>query len=263
MAATVEYDGGDFAGWQRQPHAPSVQAAVEDALGFVAGHPVIAVCAGRTDSGVHATGQVIHIHLDKDWPADVVRDALNAHLIREPIVILEAQVAPLDFHARFSAIERRYLYRILDRRAPPALDRGRVWHVKSPLDADAMQAAAHGLLGLHDFTTFRDAKCQAKSPIKTLDAATVAREGDEVRVSFAARSFLHRQVRSMVGALVQVGLGRWTADDLIAALEAKNRGACAPVAPADGLYLTGVGYGDVAVTEDEAAMAEQEEGFEE
>ena len=259
----IEYDGRPYCGFQAQDALPSVQGSIERAVKAFSGQDLRLHAAGRTDTGVHATGQVVHLDLDQDWRADVVRDALNAHLIREPIVILEAQVAPLDFHARFSAIERRYLYRILDRRAPPALDRGRVWHVKSPLDADAMQAAAHGLLGLHDFTTFRDAKCQAKSPIKTLDAATVAREGDEVRVSFAARSFLHRQVRSMVGALVQVGLGRWTADDLIAALEAKNRGACAPVAPADGLYLTGVGYGDVAVTEDEAAMAEQEEGFEE
>jgi len=198
--------------------------------------------AGRTDSGVHATGQVAHIDLEKDWRADVVRDAINAHLGREPIAVLDAVVAAPDFHARFSANERRYLYRILNRRAPPALERGKVWLVKKPLDVAAMHDAAQVLIGEHDFTTFRDLACQAWSPIKTLDEATANRDGEVINLTFRARSFLHRQVRSMVGSLAEVGLGRWTADDLKGALEAKDRKACGPVAPADGLYLVGVGY---------------------
>jgi tRNA pseudouridine38-40 synthase len=206
------------------------------------GQAVRVHAAGRTDTGVHATAQVAHIDLEKDWPAETVRNALNAHLRPEPIVVLEADVAPDGWHARFSAVERRYRYRILNRASPPALEQGRVWHVKAPLDAEAMHAAAQLLLGLHDFTTFRDVACQAKSPVKTLDVATVARTGDEVVLVFEARSFLHRQVRSMTGSIAEVGLGRWTADDLKAALEAKDRAACGQVAPADGLYLTGVSY---------------------
>jgi tRNA pseudouridine38-40 synthase len=259
----VEYDGRPYCGFQAQDALPSVQGSIERAVKAFSGQDLRLSAAGRTDTGVHATGQVVHLDLDQDWRAEVVRDALNAHLIREPIVILEAAVAAPAFHARFSAIERRYLYRILARRAPPALDRGRVWHVKQPLDAGAMGTAGQILVGLHDFTTFRDVKCQAKSPVKTLDQVEVERRGEEVRLVFAARSFLHRQVRSMVGALAQVGLGRWSADDLTAALEAKDRAACAPVAPADGLYLTAVGYGDVAVTEDAAAMVVRHEEFEE
>jgi tRNA pseudouridine38-40 synthase len=171
-----------------------------------------------------------------------VRNAVNAHLAAEPIAVLDAQLADPEFHARFSARGRRYLYRILNRRAPPALDRGRVWHVKAELDAEAMHAAAQRLIGLHDFTTFRDVHCQSKSPVKTLDAAQVWREGEEVRLAFEARSFLHRQVRSMTGSLVEVGLGRWSADDLQAALKAADRSACAQVAPPQGLYLVGVDY---------------------
>ena len=198
--------------------------------------------AGRTDTGVHALGQVAHIDLDKAWPAAVVRNALNAHLIGEAVVVLDAQVAEGDWHARFSAMERRYLYRILNRWAPAGLERGKVWHVKKPLDAEAMHQAAQVLVGHHDFTTFRDLKCQAKSPMKTLDVARVSRVGEEVHLEFTARSFLHRQVRSMTGTLAEVGIGRWTAGDVKSALEARDRTACGPVAPAEGLYLTGVSY---------------------
>jgi len=239
---TLEYDGRPYHGLQAQPNHPSVQASVERAVTAFCGEVVRMHAAGRTDSGVHATGQVAHIDLEKDWPADVVRDALNAHLMPEPVVVLEASVAEPDFHARFSAIERRYLYRILNRRSPPGLERGHVWHVKKPIDAAAMHDAAQVLLGHHDFTTFRDLACQAKSPMKTLDLATVVRDGEAIDLRFAARSFLHRQVRSMVGSLVEVGVGRWTADDFKAAFEARDRRACGPVAPADGLYLVGVGY---------------------
>ena len=243
---TIEYDGRPYKGFQAQASLPSVQAAIETAIQAFCGEDLRIHAAGRTDTGVHATGQVIHVDLTKDWPADVVRDALNAHLVREAVVVLDAVVVGDDWHARFSATERRYLYRILDRKAPPALDRGRVWHVRKPLDAEAMHDAAQALLGHHDFTTFRDMQCQAKSPMKTLDVAAVLREGEEVHLVFAARSFLHRQVRSMVGSIAEVGLGRWTKADLKAALDAADRTACGAVAPADGLYLTGVGYGDGA-----------------
>jgi len=238
----LEYDGGPYNGFQAQADQPTVQGSLERAVSAFCGETVRVHAAGRTDTGVHAMGQVAHIDLAKDWPADTVRKALNAHLRGEPIVVLDAEVAPEGWHARFSAVERRYRYRILNRPSPPALDRGHVWHVKAPLDAEAMHAAAQALIGLHDFTTFRDVACQAKSPVKTLDVATVTRAGEEVILVFEARSFLHRQVRSMTGALAEVGLGRWTAADLKAALEAKDRKACAAVAPADGLYLTGVSY---------------------
>jgi tRNA pseudouridine38-40 synthase len=239
---TIEYDGRPYRGFQAQGGLPSVQGAIEAAvLGFT-GEAVRIQAAGRTDTGVHATGQVIHVDLTKDWPTDVVRDALNAHLVRDPIAVLDAQRVSDEWHARFTAIERRYLYRILDRKAPPALDRGRVWSVRKSLNAAAMHDAAQVLIGHHDFTTFRDMQCQAKSPMKTLDVANVSREGEEVHLVFASRSFLHRQVRSMVGSIAEVGLGRWTKADLKAALEAKDRTACGQVAPADGLYLTGVGY---------------------
>lgn len=238
----VEYDGRPYHGFQAQADQPSVQASIERAILGFCGQTLRLHAAGRTNSGVHALGQVIHIDLEKDWPPAVVRDALNAHLSPEPIAILDAEVAAPDFHARFSARERRYLYRILNRVGPPALERGRVWRVKKPLNAAAMHAAAQALVGLHDFTTFRDLNCQAKSPIKTLDEARVWREGEEVRLAFTARSFLHRQVRSMTGSLAQVGLGRWTAAELAAALEARDRAACGPVAPADGLYLVSVAY---------------------
>ncbi|MCC7268059.1 MAG: tRNA pseudouridine(38-40) synthase TruA [Caulobacteraceae bacterium] len=239
---TVEYDGRPYRGYQAQAELPSVQASIERAILGFCGEDLRLQAAGRTDTGVHATGQVLHIDLAKDWKPDVVRDALNAHLAPEPIAILSAEVAEEGWHARFSATERRYLYRILNRRAPPGLDQGRVWHVKKPLDAEAMHAAAQALVGHHDFTTFRDLQCQAKSPMKTLDVAAVRRVGEEVRLEFASRSFLHRQVRSMTGSLVEVGVGRWRARDLAAALEARDRRACGPVAPAEGLYLTGVSY---------------------
>ena len=238
----VEYDGRPYRGFQIQDRQPTVQGSLERAVTAFTGEAVRVFCAGRTDTGVHATGQVAHVDLTKDWRPAVVRDALNAHLVPEPISILEADVAPPDFHARFAATGRRYLYRILNRHSRAALEMGRVWRLKKPLDADAMQAAAQRLLGEHDFTTFRDVLCQARSPVKTLDAAQVSREGEEIRLTFAARSFLHRQVRSMTGSLVEVGLGRWTADDLAAALRARDRAACGPVAPSDGLYLTGVSY---------------------
>ncbi len=242
----VEYDGRPYHGFQAQADQPSVQASIERAILAFCGERLRLHAAGRTDSGVHAAGQVIHIDLEKAWDAAVVRDALNAHLSPEPIVILDATAAAPDFHARFSARERRYLYRILNRKSPPALDRGRVWAVRKPLNAEAMQIAAQALVGLHDFTTFRDVNCQARSPIKTLDEARVWREGEEVRLAFTARSFLHRQVRSMTGSLAQVGLGRWSAADLAAALDARDRAACGPVAPAEGLYLTSVAYRAVA-----------------
>ena len=240
----IEYDGRPYHGFQAQDALPSIQGSIERAVKAFCGQTLRLHAAGRTDTGVHATGQVIHVDLEKDWKPEVVRDALNAHLAPEPIVVLEAAVAPEGWHARFSAKERRYLYRILNRKAPPALDQGRVWHVKKPLDAEVMHAAAQILVGHHDFTTFRDLGCQAKSPMKTLDLALVRREGEQVLLEFASRSFLHRQVRSMTGSLAEVGVGRWTADDLRGALKARDRKACGPVAPALGLYLTYVGYED-------------------
>jgi tRNA pseudouridine38-40 synthase len=239
---TIEYDGRPYNGFQAQASQPSVQGAIEAAVKAFTGQDLRIAAAGRTDTGVHATAQVVHVDLERDWPAETVMNALNAHLVREAVSVLDAVVVSDDWHARFSANERRYLYRILNRRAPPALEAGKVWHVKKPIDAEAMHAAAQHLVGLHDFTTFRDMACQAKSPLKTLDVARVLRVGDEVHLVFEARSFLHRQVRSMTGTLAEVGVGRWTADDVRAALEAKDRTACGPVAPADGLYLTGVGY---------------------
>lgn len=239
---TIEYDGRPYRGFQAQAGLPSVQASLERAAFGFCGETQRVHAAGRTDTGVHATGQVVHLDLTRDWKPDVVRDALNAHLSPEPIAVIAAALAPEGFHARFSATGRRYLFRILNRRAPPALDKGHVWLVKKPLDAEAMHAAAQILAGHHDFTTFRDLQCQAKSPLKTLDEARVWREGDEVRLAFSARSFLHRQVRSMTGSLAEVGVGRWSAQDLKAALEARARPACGPVAPPDGLYLVGVEY---------------------
>jgi tRNA pseudouridine38-40 synthase len=242
----LEYDGRRYNGYQAQEGLPTVQGAVERAIHAFCGETVRLQAAGRTDAGVHATGQVVHADLAKDWRAAVVRDALNAHLLGEAVVVLEAELMETPFHARFDAAGRRYLYRILNRRSPPALDRGRVWHVKKPLDEGAMHEAAQILVGHHDFTTFRDLACQAKSPVKTLDLIRVWREGEEVRLEFASRSFLHRQVRSMTGSIAEVGLGRWTKDDLKAALEARDRRACGPVAPSDGLYLSGVTYENLA-----------------
>jgi tRNA pseudouridine38-40 synthase len=239
---TVEYDGGPYKGFQAQADLPTVQGEIERALTAFCGEAARVHAAGRTDTGVHAAGQVIHVDLAKDWDPGVVMNALNAHLLPAPIAVLASARAADDFHARFSAVGRRYLYRILGRPGPPALERGRVWHVRAPLDAEAMHAAAQLLVGLHDFTTFRDAACQAKSPVKTLDSAGVRRQGQEVLVTFAARSFLHRQVRSMVGCLAEVGRGVWTREDLAAALAARDRAACGPVAPAQGLCLVEVFY---------------------
>jgi tRNA pseudouridine38-40 synthase len=238
----LEYDGGPYKGFQAQGALPTVQGSIERAVMAFCGETLRLQAAGRTDTGVHALHQVIHIDLAREWRPEVVRDALNAHLVPEPIAVTAASVAPEGFHARFSAKRRCYLYRIVNRIAPPSLEKGRVWHVKKPLDVDAMGEAARALVGHHDFTTFRDADCQAKTPMKTLDIAEAWREGEEVRLAFSARSFLHRQVRSMTGSLAEVGAGRWTPADLNAALEAADRSACGPVAPAEGLYLAGVKY---------------------
>ena len=243
-ALTLEYDGGPYMGWQWQDHGPSVQGAVEEAVERLNGAPVTVYGSGRTDSGVHALAQVAHVDLDKDLREDKVRDAVNYHLGQHPISVLEARRVEDDWHARFDARERRYLYRIMDRRPRLALDRGRVWRVPVRLDVDAMDAAARLLLGRHDFTTFRDTACQAKSPEKTLDMARVSRVGAEVHLEFSARSFLHKQVRSLTGSLVEVGLGKWGAGDLRDALEARDRTRCGPVAPPDGLYLVSVAYPD-------------------
>ncbi|CAN5264968.1 tRNA pseudouridine(38-40) synthase TruA [soil metagenome] len=239
---TIEYDGNPYAGFQAQAGLPTVQGAIETSITAFCGQTVRIAAAGRTDSGVHATGQVIHVDLEKDWPAETVMNALNAHLVKEAVAVLDSTVVADDWHARFSATGRRYLFRILNRPGRPALERGRVWHMRKPLDAEAMHGAAQALLGHHDFTTFRDLNCQANSPMRTLDVATVRRAGEEVRLVFEARSFLHRQVRSMTGTLVEVGLGRWSAEDVADALAARDRTACGPVAPSDGLYLTGVSY---------------------
>jgi len=243
IALGIEYDGSAFRGWQTQEQGVrTVQAALEAALTRIADRPVAVTCAGRTDAGVHALGQVAHIDLTKDYRADRVRDALNAHLRPHPIGVLSAEIVPDTFDARFSATKRHYIYRIVNHRANLALKAGQAWRVPRPLDAKAMHDAAQVLLGKHDFTTFRDTECQAKSPEKTLDTIDVMRDGDEVNITTSARSFLHSQVRSMVGSLVWVGHGRWTTQDLRNALEARDRTACGPVAPPDGLYLVRVEY---------------------
>ena len=239
---TIEYDGTPFVGWQRQDNGPSVQGALEDAIEKLSQERVTVTGAGRTDAGVHALGQVAHFDLDKDFAPDKVRDALNHFLRPAPVVVLEAAVAPADFHARFSATGRHYLFRLLNRRSPPALDAGKVWQVAVKLDAEAMHHAAQHLLGQHDFTTFRAAECQAQSPVKTLDRLDVSRRADEIHIEASARSFLHHQVRSIAGSLKLVGEGQWRARDLKAALDAHDRAACGPVAPPDGLYLVRVDY---------------------
>ena len=239
---TLEYDGGGFAGWQRQENGPSVQAALEAAIQAFAGEAAATVAAGRTDAGVHALGQVAHVDLARDWPVDTVRDAINFHLRPAAVSVLEAALAPPEFHARFSATARHYRYRIVNRRAPLAVERGRAWWVPAPLDAAAMQAAAQRLVGRHDFTSFRAAQCQAKSPVKTLDRLEVSRDGALILVEAGARSFLHHQVRNMVGSLKLVGEGKWGADDLARALAARDRAAAGPTAPPEGLYLVAVGY---------------------
>lgn len=239
---TIEYDGGPFQGWQRQDHAPTVQGAIEVAAEKINGIPTTVYGSGRTDSGVHALAQIAHVDFTKTLRADQVRDALNFHLGEHPISILAAEETDDEFHARFDAIERQYLFRIIDRRPRLALDRGRVWRIPVQLDVDAMHDAAQVLVGQHDFTTFRDGQCQAKSPIKTMDEIQVLRAGHEIHLSFRARSFLHKQVRSFTGSLVEVGLGKWNAEDMQAALDARDRTACGPVSSPDGLYLVRVTY---------------------
>lgn len=239
---TLEYDGGDFVGWQRQDNGRSVQGALEDAIAQLCGERVTVHGAGRTDAGVHALGQVAHFDLEKEFSSERLRDALNHFVRPAAIAVLEAHVAAADFHARFSATKRHYLYRILVRRPPPVLEKGRVWHVVHALDAEAMDHAAKALVGKHDFTTFRAAECQAKSPVKTLDRLEVKNVADEVQIEASALSFLHHQVRSMVGSLKLVGEGKWRAHDLADALTAKDRARCGPVAPPDGLYLVKVEY---------------------
>jgi tRNA pseudouridine38-40 synthase len=238
----VEYDGGPFAGWQFQENAPSVQRTLMQAVEAFSGEKVAVQGAGRTDAGVHALGQVAHFDLSNERDTDTVRDALNAHLRPHPIAVLSAERVGDDFDPRRSALRRHYRYRIVNRRPDLALERGRAWRVPRPLDAAAMHAAAQQLVGKHDFTTFRSTECQAKSPEKTLDRLDVSRTADELQVVAVARSFLHNQVRSMVGSLALVGEGKWSAADLTRALAARDRTACGPVAPPDGLYLVRVDY---------------------
>jgi len=239
---TIEYDGSGFHGWQVQKGDPTIQAAIEKALANMVGQRVRLIGAGRTDAGVHALGQVAHIDLERDWAPDKVRDAVNFHLKPNLAVILGCTEVPSTFDARFSASARHYIYRILTRRARPVLDRNRVWWLVRPLDIEAMRQAAVHLVGRHDFTTFRAVQCQAASPIRTLDRLDVAREGSEIIIRASARSFLHNQVRSLVGTLKLVGEKKWRPDDVAAALMARDRRHCGPVAPASGLYLARVDY---------------------
>lgn len=238
----LEYDGRPFCGWQRQADRLSVQQALEEAIARFSGETPVTQAAGRTDAGVHALGQVVHFDLERSWDPFKIREALNYHLKPHPVAVIEAEAVGEEFEARFSATARSYQYDILNRRARAALDDGRVWHVPVPLDVDAMHAAAQLILGRHDFSTFRAAECQANSPIRTLDVFTVSREGEIVAVRAKARSFLHSQVRSMVGSLKLVGEGKWSPRDFRAALDAADRSRCGPLAPPDGLYLTSVDY---------------------
>jgi tRNA pseudouridine38-40 synthase len=238
----IEYDGAPFVGWQLQEKDLSVQGVIMAAIQAFSGEKVMVQGAGRTDAGVHALGQVAHFDLSNERATDTIRDALNAHLRPHPVAVLSAGQVADTFDARRSALRRHYLYRIANRRPDLALERGRAWRVPRRLDAEAMHAGAQRLVGKHDFTTFRSTECQAKSPDKTLDRLDVSRVGDEVHIGATARSFLHNQVRSMVGSLVLVGDGKWSADDMTRALEARDRAACGPVAPPDGLYLVRVDY---------------------
>lgn len=239
---TIEYDGTPYSGWQIQENGPSVQGRLREAVRSFCGEDVIPRGAGRTDSGVHATGQVAHIDLTRDWPADTVLKALNYYLRPEPVAILACEAVPGEFDARFSAKARHYRYRIANRRAPLTLDAHRAWRVVHHLDADAMQAGAAFLIGRHDFTAFRAAGCQAKSPLRTLDVLSVERYGDGIDIRASARSFLHHQVRSIVGSLKHVGEGRWRPEAIAEVLEARDRKRCGTLAPACGLYLVGVDY---------------------
>jgi tRNA pseudouridine38-40 synthase len=245
----VEYDGSQYVGWQRQDNGPSVQGAIETAILSASGETVAIRGAGRTDSGVHAMGQVVHADLAKEWSPFKLQNALNAHLrlAGERVAILDVQSTSEFFDARFSALRRHYLYRIITRRAPLALEAGKAWWVAKALDHEAMHAAAQMLVGRHDFTTFRSAHCQANSPIRTLDRLDVTRTGDLIEIRATAQSFLHNQIRSFAGTLKLAGEGRWTPDDVRSALEAKDRKACGPVAPPDGLYFMQVDYPDVIV----------------
>lgn len=240
----IEYDGGPYVGWQRQINGPSIQQSLEEAVFKFCGEQTRVYGAGRTDAGVHAIGQVAHIDIDRPTTADTVRDAINAHLRDEPISIVEAMEAADGFHARISARERVYLYRVLNRRPPPAIDQGRVWHIPWDLDADAMHEAAQCLVGTHDFTSFRATVCQAKSPVKTLDVLDVRKAGEEIHFHARGRSFLHHQVRNIVGTLERVGAGKWTAADVSAALDARDRAAAGATAPPEGLSLVSVAYPD-------------------
>ena len=239
---TIEYDGGPFMGWQRQEHGPSVQQTLEKALYRMTGELATIHAAGRTDAGVHALAMSAHVEIEKTLTEHRLREGLNALVRPSPVSVLSAEHAPDDWHARFSCTGRRYLYRILNRRPPPVLDRGRVWHIAVPLDADAMARGAALLVGRHDFTTFRSAQCQSESPVKTLDRLDVSRSGDEIRIEAAARSFLHHQVRSMVGCLALVGRGQWSAADIKSALDARDRSALGFNAPPEGLYFVEATY---------------------
>jgi tRNA pseudouridine38-40 synthase len=245
---TVEYDGGPFMGWQRQDHGPSVQQALEAALQRMTGEQAVFTAAGRTDAGVHALAMATHVDVEKALTPHRLREGLNALVRPQPISVLDVAEVAEDWHARFSCTGRRYLYRILNRRAPPALDAGKVWHIAVPLDVEAMRRGAALLVGRHDFTTFRSVHCQSDSPVKTLDRLEVARRGEEIHVEAAARSFLHHQVRSMVGCLTMVGRGQWAAEDMGKALEARDRAALGLNAPPHGLYFVEAIY-----PEDEAS----------
>lgn len=241
----LEFDGGPFVGWQQQANGRAVQQALEEAIFKFTGEKTAAFSAGRTDAGVHALAMPAHFDLEKPRAPDVVRDALNFHLKPEPVVVLEASEVAADFHTRFSAIQRRYRYRIANRRAPLTLDIGRAWRLGAPIDAGAMHEAAQVLIGRHDFTTFRASTCQADTPVKTLNSISVFRAGEDVLIETAARSFLHHQVRSMAGSLAEVGMGRWSTADFADAFRAADRTRCAQVAPPEGLYFVGADYPSV------------------
>ena len=238
----IEYDGTPFCGWQRQANGRSVQQALEEAIARFCGETAAVRGAGRTDAGVHALGQVAHVDLARVSRPDTIRDAINAHLKPDPIAVVAVEAVGAEFDARFSALKRHYLYRIVNRRAPLALERERAWRVKRRLDIAAMREGATRLLGRHDFSTFRDSQCQASSPIRTLSGFDIASDGERIEMRISARSFLHRQVRSMVGSLEHVGAGKWSVEDLVAALEARDRARCGQVAPAAGLCLAQVDY---------------------